>query len=265
MEKRKFKPRMLKRIVPFNKRSRSQRKLSYIRVKNEIRRQAPVIGGLFSTHSYINTNTAWLDIWFLGKQPLVMYNVTLDTTLQAYRDAIWNAAFDATFATNNELLAQELEMEVLSRDAKTGVVTTRFSDPPPRAEFGGLTSMQWQKAQEERLADSGQIQVFEKWTLHRDYSSGIGLHATIHEPYLTIAAINRFIKRFLENEAEYKGEQAFQFSFEQCTAAERSGQDSNAIVDPLEWKSAWQSDMREEYDFSNAIKNPYAALLKPES
>jgi hypothetical protein len=265
MKKRKFKPRILKRIVPFNKRSRSQRKLSYIRVKNEIRRQAPVIGGLFSTHSYINTNTAWLDIWFLGKKPLVMYSVTLDTTLQSYRDAIWNAAFNATFAVNSELLAQELEMEVLSRDAKTGVVTTQFPDPLPRAEFGGLTSMQWQKAQEERLADSGQIQVFEKWTLHRDYSCGIGLHATIHEPYLTIDAINRFIKRFLENEAEYKGEQSFQFSFEQCRAAERSGQDSNAIVDPLEWNIAEQSDMRDEYDFSNAIKNPYAARLRSES
>jgi hypothetical protein len=265
MKMRKFKPKMLKRIVPFNKRSRSQRKRSYIRVKNEIRRQAPVIGGLFSTHSYINTNTAWLDIWFLGKKPLVMYNVTLDTTLQAYRDAIWNAAFDATFAANKELLAQELEMEVLSRDAKTGVVTTQFPDPLPRTEFGGLTSMQWQKAQEERLADSGQIQVFEKWTLHRDYSCGTGLHATIHEPYLTINAINRFIKIFLENEAEYKGEQSFQFTYDQCMAAEKSGQDSNAIVDPLDWEAVGRSELREEYDFSNAIRNPYAALRKSES
>jgi hypothetical protein len=69
----------------------------------------------------------------------------------------------------------------------------------------------------------------------------------------------------LENEAEYTGKQSFQFSYEQCRAAERSGQDSNAIVDPLEWRIAGQSDMREEYDFSNAIKNPYAALLKSES
>jgi hypothetical protein len=265
MKKRKFKPKMLKRTMPFNERSRSQRKLSYIQVKNEIRRQAPVIGGLFSTHSYINSNTSWLDIWFLSKKNLVMYNVTLDTTLQAYRDAIWNAAFDATFDINNESHMQELEMEVLSRDAKTGAVTTRFADPLPRAEFGGFTSMQWQKAQEERLADSGQIQVYEKWTLHRDYSCGIGLHATIHEPCLTIDVINQFIKIFLENETEYRGEQSFQFSYEQCKEAEKSGQDSNVIVDPLEWQIAGQIEKRKEYDFSNAINNPYAALLKSES
>jgi hypothetical protein len=250
MTQRKFKPKVRNRITRFSKRPRAQRKLCYIQVKNEIRQQSPVIGGLFSTHSYIESNTAWIDIWFLSKRkPLVMYNVTLDTTLQAYRDAVWNAAFDATYDLNNESQMQELEMEVISRDPKTGMVTTRFPEARPRPEFGGLTSSQWQDIQEERIANSGEIRVYEKWTLHRDYRTGVGLHATIHEPYLTIEAINLFVTKFLEKETEYCGMQAFHFSYEQCVAAKMSGHDSNRLLNSVSEKVT----MRDEYDFSNAV------------
>jgi hypothetical protein len=196
-------------------------------------------------------------------------NVTLDTTLQAYRDAIWNAAFDATFATNNELLVQELEMEVLSRDAKTGVVTTRFSDPPPRAEFGGLTSTQWQKAQEERLADSGQIQVFEKWTLHSDYSCGIGLHATIHEPYLTKTRLIGLSNGFWKTRPNTRASNRSSFLLSSAGLLNGAGKIVMRLSTPwsgkLLSKATCLKSMIFEYDFSNAIKNPYAALLKPES
>ena len=153
---------------------------------------------------------------------------------------------------------QELEMEVISRDPKTGAVTAQFPEPKPRPEFGGLTSKQWHDKQEERIANSGEISVYENWTLHRNYCAGIGLHATIHEPFLTIDVINRFVVRFLEQETEYLGTQAFQFSYEQCIAAEKSGHDSNRLLDSASEKIT----MRDEYDFSNAIKSPYAAMLK---
>jgi hypothetical protein len=219
----------------------------------------PTVGGLFSTDIYIDSSTAWIDIWFLSKRkPLVMYNVTLETTLQAYRDAIRNAAFDATYDMNNESQMQELDMEVISRDPKNGTVTARFPKPKPRPEFGGLTSKQWHDKQEKRIANSGEICVYEHWTLHRNYHVGIGLHATIHEPLLTIEVINRFVEWFLQTEAEYLGTQPFQFSYEQCIAAEKSGHDSNRLLDSPSEKIT----MRDEYDFSNAVRSPYAALLK---
>jgi hypothetical protein len=220
MSKRRFKSKFCKKAIPFEKRPRAQRKLCYIQVKNEIRLQAPEFGGLFSCDSYIDSNNSWLDLWFLSKRrPLVMYNVTLDTTIQAYCELISDAAFDATYDLKNEAMMRELEMKVESRDRRTGAVTAAFTDPPPRAEFNGLTSTEWYRQQEKHIAKAGELRVYEKWTLHHDYSTGIGLHAVVHEPFLTIDAVNRFVKRFLLDEIEFMGVEPFRFTYDEYEGA----------------------------------------------
>ena len=41
-----------------------------MRLKNRIKRAAPVLGGKFTTHTYIHGENGWLDAHFLGTKPL---------------------------------------------------------------------------------------------------------------------------------------------------------------------------------------------------
>ena len=118
-------------------------------------------------------------------------------------------------------LAPERELPLFDRaekDPKTGHYVYCRREPYQYPELGNMTRWQWSEAQHQQIADSGGIQVFEKWNLHHDYHHGIGLHATIDVPILTIEAVNAFIDRFLMTEANFLDPTSLTFRFSQKIA-----------------------------------------------
>lgn len=120
-------------------------------------------------------------------------------------------------------------------DPKTGCRKIVPREPVRYPEFDGNTRVEWVQAQLQSVADCGEISVFEEWTLHRDYSCGIGLHATIDVRHLTVDAVNGFIDRFLAIEADYRDPVPRSWRYEQVPYW---GIESNALVEPWDWAEA---------------------------
>ncbi len=216
-----------KRHTPFHARSSKARKLAYIRTKNNIRRAAPVLGGLFYTHDYVHGQNGWVDIYFLGKEKGVFYNVTLQTARYEYKEEVSHAAWEAADA----LVPHRFN---LFEDAKKDPVTGHWvSNPKPEGAldaFGGKTRWEWIHEKEKEIADARTHKVHARVELDRDYAHGIGLHATIDVPFLTVDAINAFIRDFLaRGEKPWRDENALSFNNEEVGYW---GLESNALVEP---------------------------------
>lgn len=212
---------------PFGELSRKRKKAAYISVANRIRRAATALGGLFYTHDYLHGENGWIDGYFLSARTKTFYNFALQTTRYAYVEAVRDAAWDAA----DKLVPYDFDIIRHSeRDPETGLYRLNFPVDNGSVAFGGLTRMAWIDGETRRLADLRETTVREEVTLHRDYAYGIGLHATIDVPALTVETVNAFIRRFLEQEAEWKGE-PLSFTWDE---AGYWGLQSNAIVEPWE-------------------------------
>jgi len=227
--------------TPFNQLSRRGQKMAFMRVKNRIKRAAPVLGGKFTTHTYMHGENGWIDAHFLGTKPPVSYSLALQTTIFEYKELVRNRAWELSYD-----LALEQELLLFDRaekDPKTGNYASRLREPYRYPELENMTRLQWSEAQHQKIADSGNIQVFEKWTLHHDYHHGIGLHATIDAPVLTIEAVNAFIDRFLMTEANFLDPTPHTYRYEQVSYW---GLDSNALLEPWEWDAALKRQAAED-------------------
>ena len=219
--------------TPFQELSRRNRKSAYMRIQNRIQRAALILGGKFTTHTYMHGENGWIDAHFLGAKPPVSYSLALQTTICEYKELVRSRAWELSYD-----LAPERELPLFGRaekDPKTGNYVSRLREPYRYPELENLTRLQWSEAQHKKIADSGDIQVFEKWTLHHDYHHGIGLHATIDVPVLTIEAVNAFIDRFLVTEANFLDSTPYTYRYEQVLYW---GLDSNALIEPWEWDAA---------------------------
>jgi hypothetical protein len=79
--------------------------------------------------------------------------------------------------------------------------------------------------------------------LHHDYHNGIGLHATLDVPVLTIEAVNAFIDRFLMTEANFLDPTPHTYHYEQISYW---GLDSNALIEPWEWEASLKRQVSED-------------------
>ena len=147
--------RRFRKPAPFHRQSRRQQRAAYIELKNNICRASAVLGGLFHTHDYLHGKNGWADVYFLGRKAPLFYNAAMQTTRTAYKEAVWDAAWD-----------------------------------------------------------------------------GIGLHVTLDTPFLTIAAINSFIERFLSGESGYRAPQPCIYT---RADIEHWGLESNALIEPWDW------------------------------
>jgi hypothetical protein len=235
---------MVKRYTtrtPFIELSRRSQKRAFMSVKNRIKRAAPVLGGKFTTHAYMHGENGWIDAHFLGTKPPVSYSLALQTTIFEYKELVRNRAWELSYE-----LAPERELPLFDRaekDPKTGNYVSRLREPYRYPDLENMTRLQWSEAQHQKIADSGDIQVFEKWTLHDDYHHGIGLHATIDVPALTIEAVNAFIDRFLMTEANFLDPTPHTYRYEQVSYW---GLDSNALIEPWEWDAALKRQASED-------------------
>ena len=222
---------------PFAQLSRRRRRDAFIRLKNQIRRAAPILGGKFITHDYLHGRNGWIDAWFLGRKAPRFYNLTLETTRYAYKEAVWDRAWEESYA-----LAPEREPGILARavkDPKTGHSVIPAREPLRYPEFDNLTRLEWIERQLPTIADARSIQVFEQWSLHGDYAHGIGLHATIDAPFLTMAVINAFIDRFLEGETDHRDPRPRGYRYDEIF---HWGLESNALVDPWHYPPLTEAD-----------------------
>ena len=165
--------------------------------------------------------------------PLNSFNLLLPPGESKVISRAWGLSYD---------LAPEVEISMFDgalKDPKTGDVVPRIREPLQYPELENMTRLQWSRAQQEKIAASGDIQVFEKWTLHHHYHNGVGLHATLDVPFLTIEAINAFIDRFLMTEADFFDPTPHTYT---CEQASNWGLESNALIDPLEWEPLEKND-----------------------
>lgn len=224
--------------TPFDRRARTAQKHAYWQAMGKIRRAAPVLGGRFYTHNYMHGENGWIDGYFLGKKKPIFYNFSLQTVSYAYKELVESRAWDMSYA----LAPLELDLSIFERTVKdpvSGLYVTSPREPYRYPEFNGMTRYEWTQAQYQRIADSQEIQVFEHWTLHRNYHSGIGLHATIDVPLLTVDAVNAFIDRFLLSETDFMGETPRSFRFDEIA---HWGLEANSICEPWDWAKEATSD-----------------------
>lgn len=230
---------------PFDRRARKAQKRAYWQVLGKIRRAAPVLGGRFYTHHYLHGENGWIDGYFLGNKKPIFYNLYLQTVSYAYKELVSSRAWDLSY----ELAPHDLDLSILKRTAKdpvSGLYVTSPREPYRYPELNDMTRYEWAQAENQRVADSRVFEVFEHWTLRREYHSGIGLHATIDVPFVTIEAVNAFIERFLASEANFTGKKPRSFRFDEIPYW---GLESNAICDPWDW--AKEATSEQECESSN--------------
>ena len=80
--------------TPFRQLPRRCQKTAYIEVKNQIRRATPILGGSFYTRDCLHGQNGWSGVCFLGHKAPVFYNVMLETTRVAYKEAVWDIAWE---------------------------------------------------------------------------------------------------------------------------------------------------------------------------
>ena len=217
--------------VPFAKRSRTSQKRAYWDVLQRILRAAPALGGRFYTHHYMHGENGWLDGYFLGTSKPIFYNLSLQTVTYAYKELVEDRAWKRSY----ELAPEDLDPSIFEgtvKDPVSGLYVTPPHEPSCYPELDGLTRHAWTQTQNERIANSAEISLGEQWTMHSDYCIGIGLHATIDAPFLTVGVVNYFIDRFLQSQVNYKSRVLRTFRFDKIP---NWGIEPNSVCDPWDW------------------------------
>lgn len=214
----------------FSRRSRKAQKRAYWQTLSSIRRATLTLGGRFYLHHCMLEENGWIDGYFLGGDKPNFYNFFLETATYAYNKLVSRRAWDLSY----KLTPVDMDPSIFERTVKdpvSGLYVTPVHLPSRYPEFAGLTRYEWTQAQQQRIADSLEIKVFERWTLQRNYSHGIGLRATIDMPCLTVKTVNGFIDRFLNSEAEFTSQEPLSFRFDEIS---KWGHESNQIAQPWE-------------------------------
>jgi hypothetical protein len=228
-----------------------------MRVQKSILRAAPVLGGKFTTHIHMHGHNGWIDAHFLGTKPPISYSLAMQTTLCEYKELVRSRAWELSYE-----LALDRDLPLFDgvvKDPTTGHYVSRRREPVRYPELENMTRLDWCEAQHQMIADSGDIQVFEKWTLQHNYHHGIGLHATIDVPVLTIDAVNAFIDRFLITEANYLDPTPHTYRYEQVSYW---GLDANALIEPWDWDAALEPQAAEDETAKLEVATGWPAVPK---
>ncbi|MBA3057327.1 MAG: hypothetical protein KJ614_13645 [Gammaproteobacteria bacterium] len=143
----------------------------------------------------------WIDIYFIGRDRCTLWNAALITTALARQDAISARAFDATWAklsAAEKAIESALEFKRIPRKHPSEPRYSEWVRRPDShyAQFDGRTFRQECDRLEAHIAATSPPNIGESFTLDHAYAYGIGLHATVAEDHLDLAAIERSIARF---------------------------------------------------------------------
>ena len=205
-----------KKRPPFITLPRHRRSDEVIRLKGEIRRDADLYGGRFTSHHVLNEPgrpdlyNQWVDFYFVGSNRFTIWNAEIVTARRAFWDAANSLAYDRTDAlvTPEEREADSrLEFEPASRSRTGKVLTYQMvkREPARYAQFGGMTFFEKWEALEAEIVRNEPPTVFESFSLDRSYAYGIGLRIVLDTEVIDRAAIELAIDRFQTvGEAEWR-------------------------------------------------------------
>lgn len=202
-----------KRHTPFNYKSRKRRKKAYINIKNDICRHTALLGGLFFTDHQLHDNNTWLDLYFTGHKSPIFYNVELITLFQAYKDEVWEKAWQKSYQLAPNI--ETIKFEYI-KNKKTASSHLLPREPQIFVELENLSRMEWCQRQFKIIADSSEVKVSPGWDVHYDYAYGIGVTAAVNAPNLTIDVIHQFIEQFLANPVNWHDDSAITYPYDQA-------------------------------------------------
>jgi hypothetical protein len=170
-----------KKRPPFITLPRHRRSDEVIRLKGEIRRDADLYGGRFTSHHVLNEPgrpdlyNQWADFYFVGSNRFTIWNAEIVTTRQAFWDEASNLAYQQT----------------------DSLVTPKKREPVHYEQFGGLTFLeQWEKLEAGIVRNEPPI-IYESFKLDRSYAYGIGLRIVLDVDVINQATIELAIDKFL--------------------------------------------------------------------
>lgn len=172
---------MHKKSKLFIEKSRAQRKLAYIQLKNQINSQNNkgnhfVIG----YREQLSDNCLWEDIYFLSKKNGYLYNVTVDVSEHALKEENHYIAFQQAF--------NELPLEIRAQ--------MHIDNNHNISTINGKTFEERIQEHELSLLHTNPIVPYDKFELLPDFFNGIGLNMWINTSYLTDSIINNAIEQF---------------------------------------------------------------------
>jgi hypothetical protein len=197
------------RFTPFLSKSRRNRRDLVIRLKNDIRRTAPTYGGVFTSHHVMHEEgrpvewNNWLDIYFAGSTPDVLWNATVLTASKVFWEEAHSRAYDELIAmlTPEEYeRATRTDWEVLKRGPTGKPLLHEMKDlSEPVAKLEGLSFYRyWEKLTVKIVRETPPL-VHESFEIDPDYAYGVGLTLVIDAPFLTQTNVDAAVRAFLEN------------------------------------------------------------------
>jgi hypothetical protein len=218
--------------------SHRKRRDNYIRLRQKIRNDTSVYGGLFTSHQILNEPgrpalyNQWADITFLGSDGLTIWNTEIITAARYFWDTVEEMAHTRAW----EMLTQEeqaFEAEMNFEPIRSGGKKMyRLVTKPKQLyeKFGGLTYHDYQNKLVEEIIQDEPPEIFESFTTDRSYCYGTGLNIVIHTDEINQVSIEDAIRRFREaGETDWRAD-------EPVRRSELPIESANAAFNRVKWE-----------------------------
>lgn len=192
--------------VPYWRLSRRKQRDNFIRLRQKIRNDATVYGGLFTSDHVLNEPgrpplyNQWADAYFLGSDGLTIWNATIITAVREFWDVIEDMAHTRAwemFTPEEQSAEAEIKFEPIWSNGRR--MYRMVEKPKPVYEkFDGLTYYEYQDKLTEEIIAHEPPEILESFTTDRSYCYGTGLNIVIHVGEINQSTIEEAIHRFRE-------------------------------------------------------------------
>lgn len=210
MARIRFNSRGYRPLRPFGTLSRRDRRDAVVCLKTNIRRLAPVYGGLFTSRHVLdeegrpNLYQQWFDCYFPSVlDPRVLWNASIFASAREFWHLVSERATERAEAmmTKDELsLAYKVDLVPAEREVNGKIRSYKMQRPEPvhYDKLNGMTFREYREWLEGEIIRNDPPEVFESFSLDRGYEYGIGLRITADAPVINRASIEEVIRRFRE-------------------------------------------------------------------
>lgn len=198
-----------KRPPPFVTLARHRRSDLVMRLRREMRDQAPDCGGRFASdyllhepHRASQPYNQWFDFRFPGADRFTIWNACAVSARKVFWDTVHGCAQERAAAL---LTAQELEqsetMALVPIERSDPGTPQRYKmvkrKPLPLAQFGGLSLNEQVRKLEAQIVRTEPPAIHESFSMERSGIDGIGLRMVLDAELMDRATIEAAIDRFL--------------------------------------------------------------------